>query len=372
MTRQERSAELRVVVVGAGKVGRAVASQLVGGARAMCSRNGVVMRLIGMADRSAMLLDTRGLPEASIRGALDVKQSGMQLDSLSTHVGTLDLDMLGRLALPGVVFVDTTADPDIGGMWRAALDAGAYVALANKLPLCRSWAESGVFFEHPRLRYEATVGAGLPVISTLRRLLDSGDCIKRIRASVSGTLAYLMHSASSGVPLSEAVAAAINAGYAEPDPREDLRGADVARKAMILTRTLGWPVEREDVDAESLYPQRLDGCDLSTFLQELPALDAGFAARVSAAAEQGDVLRYAASINPGERSIRVALQPFERSDPFACCAGTENRIEFHTERYARDILSVSGPGAGPQVTAMGVLSDLVELAGEVRRGGCHE
>ncbi|MBN1859066.1 homoserine dehydrogenase [Candidatus Bipolaricaulota bacterium] len=371
MSMMNQGTTLNIVVVGVGRVGRAVATQLMAGAETMRNRCGAMMRIIGVVDRSAMMFDTAGLPAAVIERALHAKQRGDSLASLPSHVARLEPDTVRELALatPGIVFVDTTADPDTGRMWRLALDAGASVVLANKLPLCRSWAEAGSLFAHSRLRYEATVGAGLPVISTLRRLLDSGDRIERIQASMSGTLAYLMHRVSTRVPLSAAVAEAIDSGYAEPDPREDLRGADVARKALILARTLGWAVEPPDVVAESLYPDRLDACDLPSFLHALPALDAEFAARVSAAAAEGRVLRYVASIVPADESIGVGIGSFSASRPFAFSAGADNRIEFRTERYGTDSLAVCGPGAGPQVTAMGVLSDLVDLAFAAHREG---
>ena len=366
---QNRAATLNIIVVGTGRVGRAVASQLAAGAETIRCRCGATMRVTGIADRSAMLLDSSGLPESSISEALRVKHNGDSLASLSSSVARIDPGTVAELARPETVFVDATADPETGALWRIALDAGASVVLANKLPLCRPWSESGPLFDHPRLRYEATVGAGLPVISTLRRLLDSGDRIKRIQASVSGTLAYVMHRVSARVPLSAAVTEAIDSGYAEPDPREDLRGADVARKALILARTLGWPLEPHAVAAESLYPSWLDEYDLPAFLRELPALDAPIAARVAAAGAEGHVLRYVASIAPADESIRVSIHSFDQSQPFAFSTGTENRIEFHTERYGADSLSVCGPGAGPQVTAMGILSDLVELAFSERREG---
>ena len=362
MTNQDQPARLDIVVAGVGGVGRAVITQLTTAASTMQDRGSAEMRIIGIADRSTLLLDADGLPEIRIGEALDVKECGDPLASLSSSESRLDLDAVRRLAEPGVAFVDTTADPGTGALWRAALDAGAAVVLANKLPLCRPWAESGGFFDHPRLRYEATVGAGLPVISTLRRLLVSGDRIIRIEASLSGTLAYLMDRVSGGVPLSAAVVEAIEAGYAEPDPREDLRGADVARKALILARTLGWEAEPEEAAPEALYPLQLDHSDLPSFLRDLAGLDPTFAARVEAEAAQGNVLRYVASIAPTTNSIRIALQAYGRSKPFAVSAGTENRIEFHTEQYGDGTLSVCGPGAGPQVTAMGVISDLLELA----------
>jgi len=364
-----QGATLSIVVVGAGRVGRAVVEQLTSGASTMRDRCGVAMRLVGMADRSAVLHDATGLSETAIRSALQSKRAGESLAGLSPGGESIPPDRLPALAGPGIVFVDATADPHMGKVWRDVLAAGGSVVLANKYPLCDLWKESAPLYEHPRLRYEATVGAGLPVISTLRRLLDSGDRITGIDASVSGTLAYLMNRLSDGTALSTAVGEAVEAGYAEPDPREDLRGADAARKALILARTLGRPIEPSQVGSECLHPDDLDRCDLSEFLRKLPANDEAWSTRVSDAAQEGRTLRYLVSLAGEDEPIRVGVQALDRANPFASSPGTGNRFEIHTERYKDESLAISGPGAGAAVTATGILGDLIELAALAQKDG---
>ena len=151
-----------------------------------------------------------------------------------------------------------------------ALRAGCGIVLANKRALSGSWDNARKLYEYADLRYEATVGAGLPVIGTLRSLLATGDQIECIEGCMSGTLGYLASELECGRSFSAAVTQARSMGYTEPDPREDLSGRDVARKTLILARTAGWPLELPDLTIETLYPDDLAGIPLEEFLDELP------------------------------------------------------------------------------------------------------
>lgn len=359
---------LDVVIVGLGRVGRAVVDQLETAAKSISDRCGTQVRIIGLADRSGMLLNPIGLPHSTLRLAMDTKNRSEPLSSIPHTSVKLNRQQACELASDkssdgaDIAFVDATADPNLGVLWKDVLATGGSVVLANKLPLTADWRTSGPLFTHPRMRYEATVGAGLPMISTLRAMLDSGDRITWIRASVSGTLAFLLARAMEGEALSIAVSEAIAAGYAEPDLREDLRGTDAARKGLILARTLGWPAEPSDVEVESLVPEHSEQEELATFLHNMPSLDDAMSRRVASASKNGEILRYIVSVGPEERAIRATITALDPSDPFAASIGMENRIEIHSESYGHDSLAVCGPGAGPRVTAMGVLADLVELA----------
>jgi homoserine dehydrogenase len=150
-------------------------------------------------------------------------------------------------------------------------------------------------------------------------------------------------------------------GYTEPDPREDLSGQDVARKAVILARLVGWTGDIADVAVESLVPPAMAGLPLDAFLARLEALDAEWAGRVRAAAERGAVLRYRADVSP--REARVGIVEVDRASPFASLSGTDNQFVFTTRRYRERPLVITGPGAGPEVTAAGVLNDVLALAG---------
>jgi homoserine dehydrogenase len=210
------------------------------------------------------------------------------------------------------------------------------------------------------LRYEVTVGAGLRVIAGLRYLLDTGDRVTAIEGCLSGTLGYLCAQLESTVAYSAAVTQAGSLGYTEPDPREDLSGRDVARKALILARTAGWPLEMADLSVESLYPASLTSVSAQDFVGAMSALDEPYAGRVREAQAKGRVLRYVARVNSEGGS--VGLAPVPKESPLGALRGPANYVAFHTARYVEVPLVISGPGAGPEVTAAGVLGDVINLA----------
>jgi homoserine dehydrogenase len=211
------------------------------------------------------------------------------------------------------------------------------------------------------LLHEATVGAGLPIIDTYQKLVESGDRVSKIEGCPSGTLGYLFGELGRGTPFSTALRGAIAKGYPEPDPREDLSGQDVARKALILGRLIGFAGELTDIAVESLVPDGADRLALAAFLRRLDEYDAAWAERVAAAAARGGVLRYRAIVTA--RSIRVGLVVVDASSPMASLNGTDNQFIFTTMRYRKNPLVITGPGAGPAVTAGGILNDVLKLAG---------
>jgi homoserine dehydrogenase len=275
------------------------------------------------------------------------------------------LAYLPSVLRPGAILADLTASPKTAPTLRAALDAGCGVALANKIPLAGPWAEAQFLLTHHRLRYEVTVGAGLPVIETLHYLRDTGDRVTLIEGCVSGTLGYLCAELERGVPYSQAVAQARALGYTEPDPRDDLSGKDVARKALILARTAGWPLEERDLTVEPLYTAELAGLAVADFMTATSTLDANYAARVAAAQAEGKVLRYVARVTP--EGGTVGLTAVDRDGALGALRGPANYIALHTARYDPLPLAISGPGAGREVTAAGVLGDIIKL-GRVGRG----
>src|SRR6185369_8025739 len=212
-----------------------------------------------------------------------------------------------------------------------------------------------------RFRYEATVGAGLPIISTLRDLLDTGDEILAIDGIFSGTLAWLFNSYHGSVPFSKLVHQAHALGYTEPDPRDDLSGTDVARKLVILAREAGWELSLADVSVENLVPESLRGSPPDQFMAQLERLDAAMAQRHAAASANGHVLRYVASLKR-DGSASVGLVELPRTHAFANIRLTDNVVQFSTKRYCDNPLVVQGPGAGPEVTAAGVFADLLRVA----------
>jgi aspartokinase/homoserine dehydrogenase 1 len=208
--------------------------------------------------------------------------------------------------------------------------------------------------------YEANVGAGLPIMSTLRDLIASGDEIVKIEGILSGTLSYLFNTFDGSVPFSALVRDAHRLAFTEPDPRDDLSGQDVARKLLILAREIGLRMELDEVKVDSLVPRPLRRGPFSPrFFDDLAKYDAEVAGRMEAAGRRGAVLRYVGVLENGR--AQAGLKEFPRDHPVASAKGSDNVIAFTTKRYRRTPLVVQGPGAGADVTAMGVFSDILKL-----------
>ena len=246
---------------------------------------------------------------------------------------------------------------------------GCDVVSANKNPLAGSLKRFRALIDGARsagrlLKVEATVGAGLPVVDTLEMLLATGDRLTRAEGCLSGTLGFVMTRLDEGLPFSQAVAEAARLGYTEPDPVADLSGADVGRKAVILGRLSGLAVSDDAITIEGLVDPKLSGQPLDVLIEALRAYDAPIALRIEKARRGGFALRYVARIEAG----RIAVGPVEvpSDSPLGMLKGTDNMIVFTSDRYAARPLVVSGPGAGVDVTAMGVLGDILRIAGERR------
>jgi aspartokinase/homoserine dehydrogenase 1 len=268
--------------------------------------------------------------------------------------------------LPHTVIVDCTASAAVAARYADWLGAGIHIVTPNKK------ANSADFASYERLRaarraggahylYEATVGAGLPVVQTLRDLRETGDDIASIEGIFSGTLAYLFNRYDGGSSFSEIVHDARQRGFTEPDPRDDLSGMDVARKVIILGREMGLALELKDVQVENLVPRELAGGSIEDFMADLPRYDAAMQQRLTAARARGKVLRYTGKITAAGEAT-VGLQELDAKHPFANIALTDNVVRFATRRYCDNPLIVQGPGAGPEVTAGGVFADLLRLA----------
>jgi aspartokinase/homoserine dehydrogenase 1 len=347
-----------VVLLGFGRVGRALADQIA----ALHGQHRV--RIVGLLDRSGYVFDARGLSRARLLDLARSKDAGKLLATLGgvSAKAPEALTWIAGHAVSRPVVVDVTSE-ETADMLRAAIAHGFDVVLANKKPLAGSWDHyqqlvDGAARAGRRLRFEATVGAGLPVIDTFRKLADTGDRVRRIDGSISGTLMFVLSQVSGGRPFSEAVREAVARGYAEPDPRDDLSGADAARKGLILGRLLGYrgapPVP---VD---LVPAAMKRLPLAEFMKRLPSLDESWRTRTAAEAARGNVLRYVVSATPTRITARLTAVP--ASSPTGAASGTRNIITFVSDRYRDEPLVVSGPGAGAAVTAAGILNDIHALA----------
>ena len=357
-----RAPQTDAVLLGFGQIGRALAD-IMAKRRDRKPR----LRLVAAIDRKGFVFDPNGLSPRTIAGLASAK---MAQRSLAEAPGgrlarsTEALAFLAEHALTDPILVDVTAD-DTTPLIRQALGAGMDVVLANKRPLSgpRDETESLaalVTQAGRRMLTEATVGAGLPIFDTYRKLVESGDRVLTIEGCLSGTLGFVMTEVERGRSFSEALRAAMGKGYTEPDPRDDLSGADVGRKALILGRLLGFPGEPADVAVESLVPAALRPLPREAFLAKLATMDADWAKRAAAAKAKGGTLRYVASVTKKRISVGLAVVP--RSSPFFGLKGTDNQVAFTTVRYRKNPLVITGPGAGPAVTAAGVLNDMLRVA----------
>lgn len=346
-----------VMLVGVGNVGGVLLRQITETRDVVAQRTGVRLVPVGLADISGVLFDADGLGADVLERVL---HAAAEKRLLASAAPTRPLDDLPGLIPSGAILADVTAARQNVPLIKAALAAGGGVVLANKNPLTGDWAATGELFAHPLLRYECTVGAGLPVIANLRALLDTGDQAVRIAGCLSGTLGYLCAELERGVPYGQVVAQARALGYTEPDPRDDLSGHDVARKALILARTAGWPLEMDDLTVEPLYDAALAALSTDEFMAAAHTLDAAYAERFAQARAEGQTLRYVATVTPGGGTVR--LEAVAQDSPLGTLRGPANYIALHTARYSDLPMVVSGPGAGPEVTAAGVLSDILVLA----------
>ena len=269
---------------------------------------------------------------------------------------------------PNRIIVDCSASDEVASHYKEWLSKGLHVVTPNKK------ANSGPLAFYKELRsiqrnsythyfYEATVGAGLPILSTARCLLDAGDKIKRIEGIFSGTLSYIFNTLEPGVAFSDIVAQAKEAGYTEPDPRDDLSGMDVARKVTILARECGLELELSDVPIQSLVPEPLrDVESVDEFMKELPKYDGDILKQQEAAAAAGEVLCFVGVVDVEAGTGSVELRRYPADHPFAQLKGSDNIISF-TSRYYTDAgpLVVRGPGAGAEVTAGGVFGDILRV-----------
>jgi len=355
-------------------VGKELVNQVIASASTLEKELGVHVEVAGVARSKSMVLLQPGGQSALAAGGWPEGEEPVDLGKLGDHVLAAAAASGGR-----AMIVDNTASDAPVEFYEGWLAAGADVATPNKRagsgPYARyerimSAANSG----GSRFLYEATVGAGLPIVGPLQTLRRAGDAVEKVEGIFSGTLSYIFNTWKPGVKFSDVVAEAKDKGFTEPDPRDDLSGTDVQRKVTILARELGLKLELEDVPVKSLVPAALqdwsppDGATLGdAFVEELKAFDDEMDALITEADAAGEVLRFVGAIDVASGVASVKLGRYSKDHPFASTQFADNIVAVDTKWYTPRPLVVQGPGAGAAVTAAGVFGNVMEVMGGMKK-----
>lgn len=339
---------------GAGTIGGALLDQIYRQQKILKEQN-IDIKVCCIATMRGMLLDGNGLDLSDWRNAISSSAKKTNLDEI--------LKFVKETKPLNPVFVDCTASYDLPERYLDVLNAGMNIATPNKRANSMSMDYYRQIREtanknHVRFLYETNVGAGLPIIDTLQNLFKSGDSLVGFNGIMSGSLSYIFGKLDEGKKFSEAVKEAKQMRFTEPDPRDDLRGTDVARKALIIAREAGMEIELSDIKMNSIFPEtfNIEGT-VDEFMERLPEVDAYFEEKMTCLRKQNKVLRMGASIKNG--LVSVGMLEVGPEDPLFAVKGGENAFVFETTRYNPIPLTVRGYGAGADVTAAGVFGDVL-------------
>lgn len=348
---------LHVYMVGVGLIGSTLLKQFEAQAEFLKKERALEIKVVGLANSKKMIFTEDGLDISRWRELLAASEAPMDI--------RVFVERMREMNLPSTIFIDNTANEYISDYYETILESSISISTPNKI------ATSSSFLKYQRLKqiarkrgvrfeYETNVGAGLPVLSTLNDLITSGDQILRIEGVLSGSLSFIFNTFGDGRPFSEVVREAQSRGYTEPDPRIDLNGLDVRRKLIILARETGLPLEATDVEIEAILPKPCqEAASVEEFFAALEKADNHFAQLLAKANAENKVLRMVARLENGKASI--GLQTVDAQHPFYQLSGSDNMIVFTTERYKDRPLVVRGPGAGAEVTAAGIFSEIIKI-----------
>ncbi|MCO5945567.1 bifunctional aspartate kinase/homoserine dehydrogenase I [Mucilaginibacter flavidus] len=348
---------LHAFCLGTGNIGQTLFKQLNAHSAYLQEHNGIQVKIAGISNTRKMIFNADGI---SLDSWQDELQSSDEAADLKEFVARMK-----SMNLPNCVFIDNTASPKPVEFYEEVFKSNISVITCNKIGNSASYKQYKTFHDAAHQHgvdffYETNVGAGLPIIRTLKDLMNSGDRIAKIEAILSGTISFIFNNFKGDANFHDVVKEAQEKGYTEPDPRDDLSGKDFMRKILILARDAGYPMEEADVHIENMLPQAcLDAQSVDDFYAALKAEDAFFAKLKAKAAAENKVVRYIGKLEDGKAAI--TMQMVDESHPFFTLSGSDNIISFTTDRYRERPLVVKGPGAGAEVTAAGVFADLINV-----------
>lgn len=352
---------INLFVVGTGLIGSTLLKQIREQRESLLTERGVEIRLIGLANSKKMKFDIHGIDLNHWEASLNSSSERMNMQNFIKKMD--DINLINS------VFVDNTATYKISQHYRSILERSIHIVTPNKIATSSSYEEYAnlkkiAHQNNVTFGYETNVGAGLPVISTLQNLINSGDKILKIEGVLSGSLSYIFNVFDGSVPFSEVVQKAKDLGFTEPDPRIDLSGVDVKRKIVILSREAGMKIEPGEVIIESFLPQECMEADgTEEFFVCLKKNDDHFKKLLQEAAKKNERLRIIASME--NKKVHISLQSVDSSSPFFNLEGSDNMIVFTTQRYHKRSLVVQGPGAGAEVTAAGVFAEIINIESKI-------
>ncbi|WP_134089654.1 bifunctional aspartate kinase/homoserine dehydrogenase I [Olivibacter sp. XZL3] len=346
---------LHVFNLGTGNIGSTLFKQLSDQQDFLLNNNDIEVKVVGISNSRKMLFDVEGISLTSWQAELDGKGEPADLETFIKRMETLNL--------PNCIFIDNTASTDPTKHYLQIFKSNISVVTCNKIANSSSYAEYKQLRDTARSHgvdffYETNVGAGLPIVRTLKDLMTSGDRIIRIEAILSGTISYIFNNFTGNASFHDVVKSAQELGYTEPDPRDDLRGTDFMRKMLILARDSGLAIEAQDVELGAILPEAcLNARNVGEFYEQLKKEASFFDALKEKALNENRAIRYIGKLADGK--VSIALELVDEKHPFFNLSGSDNVISFTTERYKERPLVVKGPGAGSEVTAGGVFADLM-------------
>jgi bifunctional aspartokinase / homoserine dehydrogenase 1 len=351
---------LNVFYLGVGNIGKTLLQQIASHEDYLLQHNSLKIKIVGITNTRNMLFAEEGIKLKDWNAQLQEHGEKASLQKF--------MEKMKSMNLPNSVFIDNSASAEVVKYYQSIFEASISVVTCNKI------GNSGEYSQYKQFKtavkkygvdffYETNVGAGLPIISTLRDLLVSGDKILKIEAILSGTISYIFNEFKGERHFYDIVKEAQEKGFTEPDPRDDLSGLDFTRKMLILARDSGYTVEMKEVEIQQILPDKcLQAPSIEAFYDTLKEEDAHFEKIKKQAEKQDKLLRYIGVMEEGKVSIR--LEAIDASHPFYSLSGSDNIIAFVTTRYKDCPLVVKGPGAGAEVTAAGVFADLVKVGAQ--------